>query len=71
MANKRLLFRTEAREKVLHGVPASADAVRVTPEPKSKSVLIEKKWGKRLVCHDGVTIAKEIRLADEGFKEAL
>lgn len=64
MANKKLLFRAEAREKILHGASALADAVRVTLGPKSKSVLIEKKWGKPLVCNDGVTIAKEINLAD-------
>jgi chaperonin GroEL len=60
MAHKQLLFRAEAREKVLRGASALADAVRVTLGPKSKSVLIEKKWGKPLVCNDGVTIAKEI-----------
>jgi chaperonin GroEL len=64
MAHKKLLFRAEAREKILRGASALADAVRVTLGPKSKSVLIEKKWGKPLVCNDGVTIAKEISLAD-------
>jgi chaperonin GroEL len=64
MAYKRVLFRSEAREKVLHGATALTDAVRVTLGPKSKSVLIEKKWGKPLVCNDGVTIAKEFSLKD-------
>ncbi len=64
MAHKQLLFRSEAREKVLRGAAALADAVRVTLGPKSKSVLIEKKWGKPLVCNDGVTIAREITLED-------
>ncbi|MCI0337392.1 MAG: chaperonin GroEL [Acidobacteria bacterium] len=64
MAHKQLLFRSEAREKILHGASALTDAVRVTLGPKSKSVLIEKKWGKPLVCNDGVTIAKEISLAN-------
>jgi chaperonin GroEL len=41
-----------------------ADAVRVTLGPKSKCVLIEKKWGRPIVCNDGVTIAKEFELAD-------
>ena len=41
-----------------------ADAVRVTLGPKSKSVLIEKKWGAPIVCNDGVTIAKEFDLKD-------
>jgi chaperonin GroEL len=64
MANKHVLFRAEAREKVLHGAGLITDAVRVTLGPKSKCVLIEKKWGKPLVCNDGVTIAKEFQLAD-------
>jgi chaperonin GroEL len=64
MATKHLLFRSAAREKVLHGATALADAVRVTLGPKSKCVLIEKKWGRPLVCNDGVTIAKEIELKD-------
>src|SRR6516164_1808134 len=64
MANKHLLFRAAAREKILHGATSLADAVRVTLGPRSKCVLIEKKWGKPLVCNDGVTIAKEVELKD-------
>jgi len=64
MAYKQMLFRSEAREKILRGATALADAVRVTLGPKSKSVLIEKKFGAPLVCNDGVTIAKEIELKD-------
>jgi chaperonin GroEL len=64
MAHKQVLFRSAAREKVLSGATALADAVRVTLGPKSKSVLIEKKWGKPIVCNDGVTIAKEFDLKD-------
>jgi chaperonin GroEL len=64
MSHKHLLFRADAREKILRGATALADAVRVTLGPKSKCVLIEKKWGKPLVCNDGVTIAKEIDLKD-------
>lgn len=64
MTAKNLVFRSAAREKVLRGVSALADAVRVTLGPKSKCVLVEKKWGKPLVCNDGVTIAKEIELKD-------
>ena len=64
MAHKHLLFRSEAREKVLRGATALTDAVRVTLGPKSKCVLIEKKWGKPVVCNDGVTIAKEFALKD-------
>src|ERR1044071_10422052 len=64
MSNKHVLFQSEAREKVLHGAKLITDAVRVTLGPKSKCVLIEKKWGKPLVCNDGVTIAKEFDLED-------
>ncbi len=64
MAHKQVLFRSDAREKILKGVNALADAVRVTLGPKSKSVLIEKKFGAPIVCNDGVTIAKEMDLAD-------
>lgn len=64
MASKRLLFRAAAREKVLNGTSQLADAVRITLGPKSKSVLIQRAWGPPLVCNDGVTIAKELILAD-------
>jgi chaperonin GroEL len=64
MASKHVLFKSAAREKVLKGATALADAVRVTLGPKSKCVLIEKKWGRPIVCNDGVTIAKEIELED-------
>lgn len=64
MTVKHILFRSEAREKVLRGASLIADAVRVTLGPKSKCVLIDKKWGKPLVCNDGVTIAKEFELGD-------
>lgn len=64
MSHKKVLFRSEAREKILRGATQLADAVRVTLGPRSKSVLIEKKWGAPLVCNDGVTIAKEFDLED-------
>jgi chaperonin GroEL len=64
MANKHLLFHAAAREKVLQGAAALADAVRVTLGPRSRCVLIGKKWGRPIVCNDGVTIAKEIELKD-------
>ena len=64
MAHKQVLFRSAAREKILRGVTQLADAVRVTLGPKSKSVLIERKWGPPLVCNDGVTIATEFDLKD-------
>ena len=64
MTYKRVMFRSAAREKVLRGATQLADAIRVTLGPKSKSVLIQKKWGPPLVCNDGVTIAKEFELKD-------
>lgn len=62
MGHKQLFFKAAARDKILHGATKLADAVRVTLGPKSKCVLIEKKYGKPVVCNDGVTIAKEIEL---------
>ena len=64
MSAKQVLFRSAAREKVLRGTVQLADAVRITLGPKSKSVLIQKKWGAPIVCNDGVTIAKEMELED-------
>lgn len=64
MASKQLLFKAAAREKILRGATLLTDAIRVTLGPKSKCVLIEKKFGRPLVCNDGVTIAKEIELKD-------
>jgi chaperonin GroEL len=64
MTVKRVLFRSDAREKVLRGTTELADAVRITLGPKSKSVLIQRKFGAPLVCNDGVTIAKEMELED-------
>ena len=62
MPAKQLLFRSDAREVILRGASALADAVRVTLGPKSKCVLIDKSFGRPVVCNDGVTIAKEMEL---------
>jgi chaperonin GroEL len=64
MAHKQVLFRSAARDKILRGATQLSDAIRVTLGPRSKSVLIEKKWGPPIVCNDGVTIAKEFDLKD-------
>jgi chaperonin GroEL len=64
MSHRNVLFGADARQKVLRGAKALTDAVAVTLGPKSKRVLIGKKWGSPLVCDDGVTIAKEFELAD-------
>ncbi|GGJ42019.1 chaperonin GroEL [Neoroseomonas lacus] len=64
MGHRQVLFRSAAREKILRGATQLADAVRITLGPRSKSVLIQKKWGAPIVCNDGVTIAKELDLKD-------
>ena len=64
MSHKQILFHSQAREKVLRGTSALADAVRITLGPKSKSVLMKKSFGPPIVCNDGVTIAKEVELED-------
>ena len=65
MAAKEIRFHQDAREKILRGVNALANAVRVTLGPKGRNVLIEKSWGSPTVTKDGVTVAKEIELADK------
>ncbi|MCC5908015.1 MAG: chaperonin GroEL [Balneolaceae bacterium] len=64
MNYKQVIFREKARDKILRGATVLYDTIRITLGPKSKSVLIDKKWGKPLVCNDGVTIAKEMNLKD-------
>jgi chaperonin GroEL len=64
MPAKHIRFRAEARERVLRGAATLADAVRPTLGPKSRCVLLERKWGRPLVSDDGVTIAREVELED-------
>src|SRR5687767_2328156 len=64
MPAKRIRFGAEARERVLRGASTLADAVRVTLGPKARCVLLERRWGRPLVCDDGVTIAKDVELED-------
>jgi len=64
MSYTQLLFRDQARAKVLAGATALADAVRVTLGPRARAVLIGRAWGSPLVCDDGVTIARQIHLKD-------
>src|SRR3954470_5844382 len=65
MAAKELRFSEEARSAILSGVNALADAVKVTLGPKGRNVVIEKSFGAPNVTKDGVTVAKEIELADK------
>jgi chaperonin GroEL len=64
MSDKVICFRDNARRKLLAGAKLLYDAVRVTLGPRSKCVLIEKEFGKPLICNDGVTIAKEFQIKD-------
>ncbi len=62
---KMLRFNEEARKKLLVGVNALADAVKVTLGPKGRNVIIEKSFGSPTVTKDGVSVAKEIELEDK------
>ena len=61
---KRIVFEEEARKSLLRGIDAVADAVKVTLGPKGRNVILQKKFGVPQIVNDGVTIAKEIELAD-------
>jgi chaperonin GroEL len=65
MASKDVLFSTEARDKLIRGIDVLAHAVRVTLGPKGRNVVIEKSYGAPRITKDGVTVAKEIELADK------
>jgi chaperonin GroEL len=65
MAAKEVKFGADAREKLLNGVDILADAVKVTLGPKGRNVVIEKSYGAPRTTKDGVTVAKEIELADK------
>jgi len=61
---KRIVFQEEARNSLLKGIDAVANAVKVTLGPKGRNVILEKKFGAPQIVNDGVTIAKEIELKD-------
>ena len=61
---KRIVYGQEARESLQKGIDALADTVKITLGPKGRNVVLERKFGSPLVTNDGVTIAKEIELAD-------
>jgi len=65
MAGKRILFGAEAREKIRRGVDTLADAVKVTLGPRGRNVAYDKSFGSPAITKDGVTVAKEIDLADK------
>ncbi|MDE2364504.1 MAG: chaperonin GroEL [Hyphomicrobiales bacterium] len=65
MAAKEVKFSTDARDKMLRGVEILANAVKVTLGPKGRNVVIEKSFGAPRITKDGVTVAKEVELADK------
>jgi chaperonin GroEL len=65
MAAKEVKFSTDARDKMLRGVDILANAVKVTLGPKGRNVVIDKSFGAPRITKDGVTVAKEIELADK------
>src|SRR6202030_1430959 len=65
MAAKDVRFGGEARERMLRGVDILSNAVRVTLGPKGRNVVLDKSFGAPRITKDGVTVAKEIELADK------
>jgi chaperonin GroEL len=65
MAAKEIIYDTSARDRILAGVNALANAVKVTLGPKGRNVVIEKSFGAPTVTKDGVTVAKEIELSNK------
>ena len=64
MAAKEVRFNGDARERMLRGIDSLANAVKVTLGPKGRNVVLDKSWGAPRITKDGVTVAKEIELAD-------
>ena len=65
MPAKQVAFAEHAREKMLRGVNVLADAVKVTLGPKGRNVVLDKSFGAPTITKDGVSVAKEIELADK------
>ena len=65
MAAKDVKFSSDARDKMLRGVDILANAVKVTLGPKGRNVVLDKSYGAPRITKDGVTVAKEIELADK------
>ena len=63
---KEILYGIDARSALLRGIDKLADTVKITLGPKGRNVVLDKKFGAPLITNDGVTIAKEIELADAG-----
>ena len=65
MAAKEVKFSSDARNRLMEGVNVLANAVKVTLGPKGRNVVLEKSFGAPTVTKDGVSVAKEIELADK------
>src|SRR5438270_2035610 len=65
MAAKELRFSSDARDRILRGVDILNNAVKITLGPKGRNVVMEKSFGSPRITKDGVTVAKEIELADK------
>ncbi len=65
MAAKEVKFSTDARDRMLKGVDVLANAVKVTLGPKGRNVVLDKSFGAPRITKDGVTVAKDIELADK------
>ncbi len=65
MTAKEIVYNEKARNLILAGVNALADAVKVTLGPKGRNVVIERSWGSPTITKDGVTVAKEITLENK------
>src|SRR5579862_5367763 len=65
MTAKDVKFSTDARDRMLRGVDILAHAVRVTLGPRGRNVVLDKSYGSPRITKDGVTVAKEIELADK------
>ena len=62
MSAKEILFDSNARQQIAHGLNTLANAVKVTLGPRGRNVILEKSWGSPIITKDGVTVAKEIEL---------
>src|SRR4029079_14613499 len=65
MAAKDVKFAVDARDKMLRGIDVLANAVKVTLDPKGRTVVLDKSFGAPRITKDGVTVAKEIELEDK------
>ena len=65
MSAKEIKFGVDARSKMLQGVDILADTVKVTLGPKGRNVVLSKQYGAPKITKDGVSVAKEIELADK------